>query len=98
MEEIIGYKGEVKEEEGQNVNQRYIEIFLETLEYVLAKAVTNSSRNKEVETFMTKKTKIIKNLTALSSHYEKRNLKAIITEVNKIIFSSKLNRIVYLLS
>lgn len=35
--------------------------------------------------------------TAISSHYEKKNLKIIIKDVNKIIFSNKLNRIVFLL-
>ena len=48
--------------------------------------------------FQDSKNKIIKNSTALSSHYEKKNLKAIVVEVNKIIFSSKLNRISYLLT
>lgn len=39
-----------------------------------------------------------KNTKTISSHYEKKNFKIIIEEVNKIIFSNLLNRIAFVLS
>jgi hypothetical protein len=89
-------RGSIKAgEEGFNQNQRYADILLETMDYILRKeAVAN--QNLEFECF--KQSLSSKNTKAISSHYEKKNLKILIGEVNKIIFSSKLNRIAFALS
>jgi hypothetical protein len=81
-------------EEGFNQNQRYADILLETMDYILRKEGTDKSF--EFENF--KHSLSNKNNKTISSHYEKKNLRILIGEVNKIIFSSKLNRIAFLLS
>lgn len=86
-------RGARKAKDGINQNQRYTDILFETIEYILCKD-GNLDKNGDFEQL--KLTVTSKN-TVISSHFEKKSLKTIIKEVNQVIFSSKLNRIVFLL-
>ena len=71
-------------------NLRYVEILLETIEYMLRESKNEAAKHE----FEEAKTRLT---SAISQKMEKQAINQIVQEVNSIIFSNKINRIIYML-